>query len=75
MKPLHPAPTRSEPSPVVGVTFIDAAGKGCMWPLGGSGADMVVCGERRADGRSYCATHVGLGSGGGGGPVKRPMGA
>jgi hypothetical protein len=57
----------------VGVPFIEAAGKRrCQWPLGGAGADMVVCGK---PGRPYCAEHTERAYSGGGGPIKRPMGA
>jgi hypothetical protein len=69
MRPLHPAAIRSEASPVAGVPFIDAAGKGCMWPLGGAGADMVVCGKRGR--RPYCELHAGMAYAGGG-AVRRP---
>jgi hypothetical protein len=58
----------------VGVPYIEAAGKRvCQWPLGGAGADMVVCGKPGR--RPYCDEHNERAYSGGGGPVKRPLGA
>jgi hypothetical protein len=60
MKQLHPAPTRAEPSAVAGMPFLDAAGNSslCKWPLGGAGADMVVCGGGAEPGAPYCLKHL-----------------
>ena len=58
MKPIHPAEVRSEPATLPGTPFIEAAGKSCLWPLSGSGALMVCCGERRTVGSVYCAPHL-----------------
>jgi len=56
---FQPAEVRAEPSEVAGMTFIDAAGRFCVWPISGSGALMVVCGARRAaPGCAYCADHI-----------------
>ena len=57
MKTLHPAEIRTEPATTPGMPFLDAAGRRCLWPLSGSGAEMVVCGERRTPGSSYCQPH------------------
>jgi hypothetical protein len=58
MKPMKPASVLAETSPVAGISFLNAAGRrGCMWPLGGSGADMIVCGDPRSGESHYCAPH------------------
>jgi hypothetical protein len=46
-------------------TFLEAATRSlCVWPLSGSGEEMVVCGDERTPGKSYCAKHVRTSSGG-----------
>jgi hypothetical protein len=55
MKPLKPAPTRAEVSTVAGVPF---GSPGCKWPVGGSGADMLICGAERDGTKPYCVEHV-----------------
>jgi hypothetical protein len=62
MKTIRPASVIAETSEVSGVTFFEAAGSPgnvgrCLWPLGGAGADMVVCGASREAASSYCPTH------------------
>jgi hypothetical protein len=58
VKPRKPAGVHPEAPTVQGVTFLQAAGKACMWPISGAGADMVVCGEARAIGdQAYCKAH------------------
>ena len=65
MKSLHPAEVRAEPAAVAGVAFLDAAGsRRCVWPVSGSGAMMVVCGEQRSEGKSYCDDHLSRSSSG-----------
>lgn len=41
------------------MSFLDAATgrRWCLWPMSGAGAEMVVCGDPRDTGCSYCATH------------------
>lgn len=75
MKALTPAEVRAEPAEpgVEGMSFQDAAGRRCLWPLSGSGADMVVCGAQREPGCSYCLPHKRrAGGAGGGGPRVSP---
>lgn len=70
MKPVQPASVHSEPSAVPGVSFLEAAGRACVWPLGGSGAQMVVCGDTREPASAYCHTHRQLSRSGHGIPVR-----
>jgi hypothetical protein len=37
--------------------FLEAAGRRCLWPISGSGAEMVVCGEKRTASSAYCEDH------------------
>jgi hypothetical protein len=57
MKTLHPAQVQAEPATAPGMPFIEAAGRRCVWPLSGAGADMVCCGAKRPLGKPYCDTH------------------
>jgi hypothetical protein len=55
---MKPAEIRAEPSTETGVAFLDASSRrSCLWPLGGAGAELVVCGEARTAGSSYCQEH------------------
>lgn len=46
-------------TPLPGCTPVPFGSKGCRWPVGGEGAEMVACGQPRADGEeSYCAAHA-----------------
>jgi len=53
----RPAPILREPASAPGVTFLEAACRLCVWPISGAGADMVVCGQKRVQGLSYCDEH------------------
>jgi hypothetical protein len=64
----RPAPIRPEAARLPGVPFIEAAGRLCLWPISGAGADMVVCGESRAVKSAYCDKHK---NAAGGAPTKR----
>lgn len=64
MKSLAPAKVQAEPATGPGMPFMEASGRWCVWPLSGSGADMVCCGETRVPGRPYCQPHCEKGSGG-----------
>lgn len=44
-------------TPLVGTTPAPFGSPGCKWPVGGSGADTLCCGEPKADSGSYCPTH------------------
>jgi hypothetical protein len=57
VKSLSPAEVKAEPATVKGATFLEAAGRRCLWPLSGSGALMVVCGAERTPGSAYCKPH------------------
>ncbi|MFG1339583.1 GcrA family cell cycle regulator [Xanthobacter autotrophicus] len=37
--------------------LIDCERLHCRWPVDGSGADLVVCGDLVRDGSSYCEAH------------------
>ena len=69
MKSVAPAEVRSEPATLPGMPFMEATGRACVWPLSGSGAEMVCCGGRRKPGRPYCDDHCEI-AGGAGAPVK-----
>lgn len=43
--------------PLDGCAPVQFGAHGCRWPVGGEGADMLQCGAKRADGKSYCAEH------------------
>ncbi|RAK68791.1 GcrA family cell cycle regulator [Phenylobacterium kunshanense] len=43
--------------PLDGCVPVQFGAHGCRWPVGGEGADMLQCGAKRADGKSYCAEH------------------
>jgi hypothetical protein len=58
MKSLAPAEVRSEPATAPGMPFVDAAGRWCLWPISGSGAEMVCCGGKRVPGKPYCGEHL-----------------
>lgn len=38
--------------------IMDRPSRGCKWPVGGEGADMLVCCELRVDDGPYCAHHA-----------------
>jgi hypothetical protein len=63
MRHLNPAMVQAElPEIPGGIPFLDGIGeRRCLWPLSGAGADMLVCGARRADRPyPYCADHYAL---------------
>lgn len=44
--------------PLEGCAPVPFGASGCKWPVGGVGADLVCCGQRKVDGRSYCRDHL-----------------
>lgn len=43
--------------PLPGFESVPFGSKGCKWPVGGEGADMLCCGRERDGAKPYCATH------------------
>ena len=52
---------RPDPAPVVytpgGITIMDLTGSTCRWPVSGTGADMMYCGNEVHKEKSYCVEH------------------
>jgi hypothetical protein len=55
MMSVKPAEIIPESPTVVGVSFLEAATRRlCVFPISGAGAEMVVCGRKRAPKLHYC---------------------
>ena len=52
---------RQEPVPVVappgGIAIMELTGSTCRWPVSGTGADMMYCGNEVHKEKSYCLEH------------------